>query len=719
MPSRRRRLALVVLVVLAAAPVCRSRRAGAASSPQPTAGQPEKLTVVQKVFDTASGLGAGWDYWGWAPSQHGRGAPARVRFVDYGGWILAHPGLEGEMGGLLFRMQAPASFGTFLEIALDSEHSRFPHVALEPRHLRAQDGGWSEYFLGMTELNPEGQPFDRVVFRATRQVSAEDVQFASIGFTREGGPPPTVAAEAPIRKAQFTVSCDATAAPINPMIYGIAWMPGKNPRDRSQWALSPGARRWGGNPASRYNWEIGNAWNQASDWFFSNVNYGGSSEWSYASFLADNATHGVKTAFTVSTLGWVAKDTRSYSFPVSAFGAQQQVSPENPDAGNGLNPAGKEIPPGPNTRTSVESSPESIGRLVRTIRERDGGRGRSVDQYILDNEPMLWNSTHRDVHPDPVTYDELLDRTIRYGTAVREADPQAKIAGPALWGWPAYFYSAEDAKWGFTVAPDRLRHGNVPLLPWWLRKLKEHEQRTGVHIVDVVDVHFYPHAKGVGGGEEGSTDSLTSALRIRSTRALWDPSYKDESWISDTVMLIPRLRQWIAENNPGLGISIGEWNFGAEKHQSGGLAAAEALGRFGALGVTSAYYWTYPAERSPAFWAFQAYRNFDGKGARFQDRSLPTTGQADLASLFASRDEAGERMVAVLLNHDPKSALEARLDLGTCGAIVEQRAFVYAGGKDGFAPTPSAPPDGTTLVHRAPPYSITVVDLKTRPAVKP
>jgi hypothetical protein len=235
----------------------------------------------------------------------------------------------------------------------------------------------------------------------------------------------------------------------------------------------------------------------------------------------------------------------------------------------------------------------------------------------------------------------------------------------------------------------------------------------------VVDVHFYPHAKGVGGGEEGGTDSSTSALRIRSARALWDPSYKDESWINDTVMLIPRLRQWIAENNPGLGISIGEWNFGAEKHQSGGLAAAEALGRFGALGVTSAYYWTYPAERSPAFWAFQAYRNFDGKGARFQDRSLPTTGQADLASLFASRDEAGERMVAVLLNHDPKSALEARLDLGTCGAIVEQRAFVYAGGKDGFAPTPAAPPDGPTLVHRAPPYSITVIDLKTRPVVKP
>ena len=48
-----------------------------------------------------------------------------------------------------------------------------------------------------------------------------------------------------------------------------------------------------------------------------------------------------------------------------------------------------------------------------------------MTNFALDNEPMLWNSTHRDVHPDPVTYDELLDRTIRYGSAVRAADPDA------------------------------------------------------------------------------------------------------------------------------------------------------------------------------------------------------------------------------------------------------------------------------------------------------
>ena len=81
------------------------------------------------------------------------------------------------------------------------------------------------------------------------------------------------------------------------------------------------------------------------------------------------------------------------------------------------------------------------------------------------------------------------------------------------------------------------------------------------------------------------------------------------------------LKEWIAQNHPGLGVSIGEWNFGGEAHMSGGLATAEALGRFGTEGLTSAYYWTSPADRSPSFWAFRAFRNFDGEGGRFLDRS--------------------------------------------------------------------------------------------------
>jgi hypothetical protein len=322
---------------------------------------------------------------------------------------------------------------------------------------------------------------------------------------------------------------------------------------------------------------------------------------------------------------------------------------------------------------------------------------------------MLWNATHRDVHPDPPGYDELLQRTLAYGTAIRRADPEACIAGPAEWGWQNLLFSAKDVARSTWLRPDRLVHGNVPLLPWYLRRLREHEDRTGIRLLDVVDVHHYPTPVS-GVGLAGPTDPYSAALRLRSTRSLWDPSYVDESWIDEPMRLLPRLREWIAENLPGRKISIGEWSFGAEGHMSGGLAAAEVLGRFGTEGVHSAYYWTYPADRSPSWWAFRAFRDFDGLGGRFQDVSVPVNGRAPLASLFASRNPEGTRMVLVVLNLSPRSRIDARIALEGCGSDGAVRAFAFAGETSGFAPAPVTRSGGTIELAAAP-YTISVVDL--------
>src|SRR6185369_15465545 len=108
------------------------------------------------------------------------------------------------------------------------------------------------------------------------------------------------------------------------------------------------------------------------------------------------------------------------------------------------------------------------------------------------------------------------------------------IAGPAEWGWSGYLYSAKDLETGATLRPDRRAHGDVPLIPWYLQELKKRQQATGTRILDVLDVHFYPQGSGVYGS---AADTATAALRLRSTRALWDPTYQDESWIGEPVRL--------------------------------------------------------------------------------------------------------------------------------------------------------------------------------------
>jgi hypothetical protein len=665
-------------------------------------GPDARLAVAEEIVGRERGLGPGWLYYGWSPHQIAPGTTPVVDFSGFGGLLVARPDLAGPFGGLLVRYRAPPTYGEFLEVRLEEHDGHvLQRVRLEGARLARDAQGTNEAWIPMRELNPAGKPFGRVAIYAWRKVGSERVQLEALALT--GAPPlPPL----PPRAATFRLECREPGHEISPLIYGIGTY--FVDEGSQQWTLGATARRWGGNHASRYNWKI-HAWNMDRDWFFRN-----SGVRSAESFLAENRDRGVRSALTVPILGWVAKDKVSSSFPISRFGPQRLAAPDSPDAGDGFRPDGTPIRAPPAT-ASVACPPGCVEEWVRSLRLARASGGPGVDVYILDNEPGIWHRTHRDVHPEPLGYDELLSRTIEYARAIRRADPEARIAGPAEWGWLNLFFSAEDVERSTWLRPDRLSHGNTPLLAWYLRRLREHEERTGERLLDVVDVHHYP-AQDLGVGLAGPTDPYSAALRIRSTRALWDPSYVDESWIDEPVRLLPRLREWIEENYPGRRISIGEWSYGAEGHMSGGLATAEALGRFGVEGIHSAYYWTYPAARSPAYWAFRAYGNYDGAGARFLDRSVPVSGGARLGSAFASRDGAGTRVVAVLLNHSPRSRLDATLDVGSCGDARRVRVFSYQGGARGLEPADVAPVEGGLFRIEARPYSINVVEVSLAPA---
>jgi hypothetical protein len=649
-------------------------------------------------------LQQGWTESGSAPRDASAGGPERVRFGGGGEWVLSHPGLSGSFGGVLFQVKEPFGEGEFLEVRLGSGDGHSTRgVKLKPDHRTNLADGWTQVLVPMTELNPDGAAFDRLIFKSFRPVGDDWIAFDAIGLTKATAPPkPTVVAVPGGKPARMRASCDAKATKINPLIYGIAF-------GEAGWeTLGASARRWGGNPSSRYNWQT-HFNNRASDWFFEN--HVGSP---YTEYIAANAAHGIATALTIPTLGWVAKDGASYSFPVSAFGPQRKTDPWNPDAGDGAGPNGADIPPGPPTRTSVAAPPAWEKQWVAAVCDAGAkGAKSAIAEYILDNEPMLWHGTHRDVHPEPVSYDELLDRTIRYGSAIREACPDAVIAGPAEWGWSGYLYSAKDVYRNSATHADRRAHGDVPLVEWYLRKLHEHEQKTGTRILDVLDLHYYPQEANVYGGGTGGVDKTTQLLRLRSTRSLWDPTYVDESWINEAVRLLPRMKEWVDKNYPGRGISIGEWNFGGEKDITGALAIGEALGRFAEFGVTSAFYWTAPPRGSPGSFGFLAYRNFDGQGGRFLDLYIPTTAAAG-TSLFASRDADGKHLVLVALNMQAETSLLADIDVSTCGTPVSQQAYSYGKGSQAFeASTPMASTAGVLQLPLAP-WSITTIDVKLR-----
>jgi hypothetical protein len=662
----------------------------ASGQPAPARRPPGPLEVAESVFDGK--LGVGWRDWGWGRHEFAAAGPARVSFGGYAG-IAFHrqPELPSDFGGLAFRYKAPPGWGAFLSVSLKqsgADTENFPQVDLEPSDLTDAGDGWTEAWVSWARLNPRNRPIDRLVISASKQVDPEWVALDKVVLTKREGP----AREAPERDAAVAIECEQPTEPISPLIYGIA---------SKAWESGGTAFRIGGNPTTRLNWELG-TWNAGSDWFFENAS-GSSPVWDTVS---EAVAHHAKTAVTVPMLGWVAKDGTSVGFPSAKFPQQKAHDPQRPEAGNGIAPDGSELRPGAPSETSVPAPPETIAKWIATLREKDTARG--VAMYILDNEPSLWSDTHRDVHPEPVGQDELLERTVRYASAIRRADPEALIAGPAEWGWTGYFYSGKDRELGVKLRPDRRAHGDLPLLVWYLQKLAEYEKAKGVKLLDVLDVHYYPQAERIYGAN-ARTDREGAALRVRSTRSLWDPGYTDESWIHEPVRLIPRLREWVEQNHPGLKLSLGEWSFGGDGHISGALATAEALGRFGQHGLYSAFYWDGPKPNTATFWAFRAFRDFDGAGGHFLDLSLKTR-EAENLSLFASRDADGTHVVAVLVNRDPTYALRARVAMSTCGKVVKRRAFTYAGAPGGLTEEPPAVIPGD-LVELVPPYSIRVVDL--------
>jgi hypothetical protein len=680
----------------------------ASSSPLLAAADPANREIAELMYDGK--LVNGWEDWGWGPRELNSG-PARLRFDNWAGWMLAKPGFSGDYGGVLFRVKLPPGEEEFQQIWLETNGRNFPKVTVGRENHRDLGDGWSEVFVPMSQLNPDNADFERVAFHTFRKMPPEWILIDKVALTKVKSIPPPIPAydQASLPRVPLSVKCSAKATKISPMIYGInQYASFDAKRTAAQWLLGATARRWGGNTTSDYNWQV-SAWNTGGDWFYEDVQAP-----AYTDFFKENEEHGMVGVLSVPIMGWVAKDQTSFSFPVSAFGAQEKTDEWRKDAGNGKDKSGKELTPGPQSRAYVPASPEFVRRWIEAIRQEDQKTGkRSVWMYILDNEPGLWWRNHRDAHPDPVSYDELVQRTIDYGTAIRQADPQAVIAGPAEWGWMNFMYSAKDQASGpLVLHPDRRAHDDLPLIAYYLKALADHEKKTGVRVLDVLDLHAYATEGKVGGDD---VDEATAALRIRSTRMLWDGSYVDESWIKQPIRLIPQMHEWVDTYYPGLGLSIGEWNFGAEGHMSGALATAEALGRFGQNGLLSAFYWVYPPDRTPSAYAFRAFRNFDGNGGHFLDWSEPATGSPNV-SIFASRDDSGSHLVAIVLNRSNKEAVIGKVDVSSCGTVTTEKGYIYTGRSSGFAALP--PPPTTPVISQVlPPYSITVLDLGLSNAV--
>jgi hypothetical protein len=471
-----------------------------------------------------------------------------------------------------------------------------------------------------------------------------------IGFEPESGTAPGTAGKPFVVRVRVETARPAHA--ISPYIYGASAVDASTAREFGLTTV-----RWGGNPSSRYNWRA-QAENAGSDWFFLNRKAG-----RWADFVAANSKHGLVSYVTIPMLPWVAKGPEGWGFSTAKYGPQKSSENSVPDRGDGRKPDGAPITGNDPRDTSVSSNPAFQAQGIRALPAAPAGTPRI---YGLDNEPMAWHATHRDVHPEPVGYEEALRLGRDYARAIKQADPNGLVAGPCTWGWTDLTFSAADQGADqFATHADFTAHGNTPFLAWYLAGMRAASRESGRRLLDIVDVHFYPQGQADGqptyGGKSHSAESR--ALRVRSTRALWDPAYRDESWIGDTVKLIPRVRAWIDRSYPGTKLCIGEYSWGGDDDPSGAIAQAELLGIFARERVDFAYFWAGLA--GVQRFAFQLFRNPDGEQHGFGEQYLNSRcDAADRVSAFAAQRSDGA-LTIVLVSKELKRPADVRLDLGS------------------------------------------------------
>ncbi|PTL81493.1 glycoside hydrolase family 44 protein [Vitiosangium sp. GDMCC 1.1324] len=437
---------------------------------------------------------------------------------------------------------------------------------------------------------------------------------------------------------------------ISPLIYGVAFA-----QQSELDELNAPLHRNGGNASSRYNWQL-NASNRANDWYFESQPYsspepGGEVD----AFIASTRTVGAEPMITVPMVGWVARldsnRSRTCSYSISKYGPQTDRDwAWYPDAGNGTLPDGRFVTNDPNDANMSADPLFQKGWVLHLLQRWGTASSGGVRYYLMDNEPSLWHSTHRDVHPTGATMDEVRDKHLAYAAMVKDTDPGALVFGPEEWGWSGYLYSGYDHQYapqtGYTRFPDRENHGGWYYVPWLLDQFRQNEQATGRRLLDVLSVHYYPQ------GGEFSSDTSTSMQqrRNRSTRSLWDPNYIDESWIQDKVMLVPRLKNWVGTYYPGLKVGVTEYNWGAEAHINGATAQADILGIFGREGLDYGVRWESPNSSTPTYKAMKMYRNYDGLKSTFGDVSVSCVvpNPDDLSAFAAQRTGDGALTVMVV-----------------------------------------------------------------------
>ena len=445
----------------------------------------------------------------------------------------------------------------------------------------------------------------------------------------------------------ITVNAAQGHRPISPWIYGrnnsLSDQP-SNPVSAAnlQKYRDAGLRMFrenGGNNCTKYNWRL--KLSSHPDWYNNVYDH----NWDYSVTTLLNNTINTQGLYAFQLLG-KASFTKSKNFDDWGYsGSDGTGAGNNWAGGGGPAPFGNGGNGNPDLYLFNWTADSTTGILDHWFDNLDLDPNR-LQYWNMDNEPEIWKGTHDDVASSSITAEDYMQRYFTVAKKARAKYPNIKLVGPV---------STNEWQW-YTWNDDKVTHPvdgkSYSWMEYFIKRIAEEQQATGIRLLDVLDVHFYPGT--------ASNPDLTlqlhriwfdnqwiypnaNGVKVTGTSG-WDNTINKEYFFE-------RCNQWLTQHigaDHGVTFGISECgaiaNHGSEDPNIISCWYASHLGTFANHGVELFTPWDWYKGQWEVLHLFS---NYYGKIA-----AQATSSQESVASAYSSLSEDGDSLMIAIVNRD-------------------------------------------------------------------
>ena len=404
-----------------------------------------------------------------------------------------------------------------------------------------------------------------------------------------------------------------------------------------------------GNNATRYNWR--HKMTVHPDWY-NNVY---SHDWAITAQKVLDKMPGVDAMYAFQLTGYAASST-DYNFPDWNWKQEHGTyATQTFDlAGGGeVSEDGKTlIKAGDPSLYNMEWPADSTVAIIPHWKDELKFDMSRFKYWSMDNEMEIWRGTHSDLDL-PVTGDFLVERYIDVAKKARAAWGDIKLTGPVAaneWQWCSVSsYNKEDRPKG----EDR----NYCWLEYFIMKVAEEQKKSGVRLLDVFDIHWYPTEKDYESRVNwhrvmfDTTYNYPGANGIKMVGGNWDNKITKE-------YIFVRINQWLEKyfgKNHGITLGITETSILDNDPMVTALIYASFLGTMQDNGVEIFTPWTWGDGMYETVHLFSRYGH--------PNRVQSTSSNDSLVSAYSSISNKGDSLTVIFVNRAEKDAQDIDLNL--------------------------------------------------------